>query len=164
MAASFCSFLPDGIHLGWLGGEQGVTKAEIRPARPNYGRKLAAKRRRCGIFGGANIYWRRMEIKVDFSRLWSMREATISKTQRCRGFSSPTKSSAGNFWGGIFLGADTENHAHKNGERGRANKLGRQAWQEQPRKPSATSVRWALPSPQYHLLTLLYSDTRQTMI
>ena len=80
---------------GWA-GEQGVTKAEIRPARPNYGRKLAAKRRRCGIFSGANIYWRRMEIKVDFSRLWSMREATISKTQRCRGFSSPTKSSAGN--------------------------------------------------------------------
>ena len=49
---------------GWA-GEQGVTKAEIRPARPNYGRKLAAKRRRCGFFGGANIYWRRMEIKVD---------------------------------------------------------------------------------------------------
>ena len=53
--------------MAGLGGEQGVTKAEIRPARPNYGRKLAAKRRRCGIFGGgANIYWRRMEIKVGF--------------------------------------------------------------------------------------------------
>ena len=79
---------------GWA-GEQGVTKAEIRPARPNYGRKLAAKRRRCGIFSGANIYWRGMEIKVDFSRWWSMRAATISRTRRCRESFLLTKSSAG---------------------------------------------------------------------